>query len=58
MSAFRKYNKWLFAMLSLYGLLACGGVDNAVTRTVAESVMLGPEWTVRFTVSPVVRRPW
>ena len=28
MSVFRKYHPGLFALLSLYGLLACGGIDN------------------------------
>ncbi|MCP5449490.1 MAG: hypothetical protein H6972_02710 [Gammaproteobacteria bacterium] len=57
MSVFRKYHPGLFALLSLYGLLACGGIDNAVTRTVAESVTLEPAWTVLPIAPPLeVRR--
>ncbi len=53
MSVSKQYNKWLFAVLSLYGLLACGSIDNAVTRTIAESVTLGPEWTVLPVAPPL-----
>ncbi|MDS4032221.1 MAG: hypothetical protein RKO66_19470 [Candidatus Contendobacter sp.] len=39
--------------LSSFWLLGFGGIDNAVVRAVAESAMLGPEWTV-LAIDP----PW
>jgi hypothetical protein len=43
--SFGKQAKQLLTLSSLW-LLGFGGIDNAVVRTVAESAMLGPEWTV------------
>ncbi|MFZ4791159.1 MAG: hypothetical protein ACOYMW_09755 [Candidatus Competibacteraceae bacterium] len=45
-----KHGKRLLALSSVW-LLGFGGIDNAVVRTIAEAVPLGPEWTV-FPLAP------
>ena len=50
--SFCEYAKRLL-ILSCFWLLGFGGIDNAVVRTIAESVRLGPEWTVLAIVPPL-----
>ncbi|MDG4551300.1 MAG: hypothetical protein P9F19_08310 [Candidatus Contendobacter sp.] len=39
--------------LSSFWLMGFGGIDNAVVRVVAESAMLGPEWTTLAITPPL-----